>query len=108
MSYEAIKEIWKEIPKFQCISGCRDCCGPIVMSRLEWENIEPKINATGITCPYSSKDGCAIYENRPTICRLFGAVNHPLQTCNHGCGPAFKLTDAQARDILSRVRKEGE
>lgn len=35
-------------------------------------------------CPFLRKDyKCNIYDNRPTICRLFGEKNHPLLRCGY-------------------------
>ena len=112
-AYEAIKEEWKKIPSFQCKSGCHDCCGVILMSRVEWENI-PDIGGyvkakhpPDLTCRFLGIKDCRIYENRPTICRLFGAVDAVFLTCPHGCAPTFKLTNEQGREISRTVERIG-
>lgn len=59
-----------------------------------------------LTCPYAVNGRCEIYEQRPLICRLFGAVDAPLMTCPHGCGPVGKLTDEQAGEMMRIYTQE--
>ena len=75
------------------------------------EQWEPFINGSWVprhaletfTCPFVTAGGCGIYEVRPMICRLFGAVDAPMMECPHGCGPARKLTEQQSRAKLAEV-----
>ena len=109
-----------KIPKFECRKGCHDCCGLVPFTRAErdraaaarpleqWVEIAegwvPAAALDTLRCPFLGKNGCAIYEDRPTVCRLFGAVHHPLMECPHGCGPKRKLTYSQSRRILASDR----
>ena len=93
------------IPTFDCVPGCTDCCGPVPFSRWEWDQVKDKRVAVCIDCPYSAADNCAIYEDRPMMCRLFGAVDDPRLTCPHGAGPAVKLTAEQGSAIASAYAK---
>ena len=118
-NYKAIQALWKTIPKFKCKEGCYDCCEMITMTRVEWENIEPKLCAAvsnekgqvlaSLLCPYINDGRCSIYENRPTICRLFGAVETPRLTCPHGCGPdpESKLHHVDSLAMLSALEELG-
>lgn len=54
-------------------------------------------------CPFVSAGGCGIYEDRPMVCRLFGAVESDLMTCPHGCGPKRKLSEAQSRSMIAEA-----
>lgn len=109
-----------KIPSFTCKPGCHACCGPVPFSTAERDRVaairpmeqwEPFVDGSWIpaaalqtmSCPFLTKDGCGIYELRPTICRLFGAVDHPRLTCPHGCGPERKLSERQSREILARA-----
>ncbi len=92
------------IPDMTCKAGCHDCCGAPPFSHREqrkvcfasqardirWQNIgngaAVPIGKNGLDCPFLGSEGCTIYENRPTICRLFGHVDHPRMMCPHGCG----------------------
>lgn len=97
----AILGLYRKIPNFECITGCADCCGPVPFAKWEWGRIkDQRVSADGRTCPYSSENGCQIYEMRPLMCRMFGAVNTPLLTCPKGCGPKKKLSDRKAAKIV--------
>ncbi|MDP1879296.1 MAG: YkgJ family cysteine cluster protein, partial [Actinomycetota bacterium] len=52
---------------------------------------------------------CSVYEVRPAICRLFGAVKGEL-VCPHGYAPESSalLSDKQAREILRKVDELGK
>lgn len=98
-----LTKLYKKIPKFTCIEGCTDCCGPVPWSKSEWEAIKDKRSAVGINCPYAN-NGCDIYDQRPFMCRLFGASDHPLLTCHRGCGPEKKLSDHETRRLTSQYK----
>ena len=84
----------------KCRPGCSDCCGPVPFSKEEWGRIADKRKATGITCPYSSKDGCAIYSQRPIVCRIFGTV--PGLPCPHGYMPDNPLSGDEENNIIDK------
>jgi uncharacterized protein len=101
------------IPSFACKPGCSACCGPVLMSRLEWSRIvehlgyEPKGSFDGpLTCPMLQDGKCSVYDIRPAVCRLFGAIKDQM-VCPEGCGPTRKLSDAEARVILGKVQRLG-
>jgi uncharacterized protein len=128
-----LRELYAQIPRFECIPGCTDCCGPVPASReerrahREFMDLEtahdildvlsqggasaqelakaPKLTAWGqagadcLTCPYALKGlGCAIYNDRPFLCRLFGTV--PSMACPHGRGPEKMLALAEERRLM--------
>lgn len=96
--YAALDVIYARIPPMRCRGLCTEACGPIAMSRLEWERIEevrgapmPGYGPVTNSCPLLTRDGrCSVYEVRPLICRLWGAIL--ALPCPHGCGPARPLT----------------
>ena len=100
------------IPSFDCKSGCSECCGPVIMSCLEWERIcerlgcEPKGDWTTLNCPMLKDGRCSVYDIRPTICRLFGVVKGKL-LCPHGCRSERLLTDAEAQMLIGKVERLG-
>lgn len=53
-----------------------------------------------LKCPYvlANGGGCAIYDNRPFLCRLFGTV--PRMPCPHGAGPERMLSIADERELM--------
>jgi hypothetical protein len=84
------------------------------MSKWEWEQINHPskyIQAELRGCPFLAPTGCEIYNKRPLICRLFGAVDKaalgefdlgevvPLY-CREGAGPAKSLPVTRGLDIL--------
>jgi Fe-S-cluster containining protein len=107
-------------PSFECKPGCHGCCGIVPFSTSEKNKVaalrpleqwEPFMNSSWVpasalmtmTCPFLGKDGCSIYEDRPMVCRLFGAVDHPNMKCPMGCGPKRLMTDAQSREMIARA-----
>jgi Fe-S-cluster containining protein len=100
------------IPVCECKPGCSACCGPVMMSRLEWERIcarlgyTPKGSLESLTCPMLVDGKCSVYDIRPAICRLFGTIKDKM-VCPEGCAPARKIGDAEARVILGKVQRLG-
>jgi hypothetical protein len=63
----------------------------------------PPVHA-GSPCAALGADGrCAVYAHRPLVCRLFGAVDHPLMRCPFGCRPAGGLLPAAEGRRLLRL-----
>jgi len=104
-----IRQIRARIPTFECRPGCTDCCGVVPWSPWEAARLGDRaaLAAAGLEalaeraperCPFAQSGRCAVYEERPVMCRLFGVVED--LRCPHGCGPQTLLTRAQARAIL--------
>jgi uncharacterized protein len=119
----ALEKLYAEIPTFECITGCHSCCGPVTGSREELRRA-PKINNPAyavqlvldgeeiwnhncLTCPYVTDAGCGIYEDRPMLCRLFGASDEPRMRCPHGRKPEKPLTVEQTQRLFDRYLKIG-
>lgn len=104
-----LDRLYAKIPAWSCgQTGCSDCCGPVPAADVEIErapklaSITTRLALTGcFSCPYSEAGGCAIYEDRPFMCRLFGVADHPRLLCPHGHRPEKLLSAAQA-DALTR------
>jgi len=106
MAHRKIRKLYERIPTFTCQEGCTACCGPVPFAKSEWEGVEPKLQMTqGIKCPYAQEGKCSIYEQRPFMCRLFGAVDDPRLVCSRGCGPDKKLTIKEGRELLKRYKQ---
>lgn len=78
-----LEAVYAQIPKIACKGKCHEACGPITMSGLEYERLgKPKFKS--LTCPVLDADKrCSRYEQRPTICRLWGVVDG--MSCPYGC-----------------------
>jgi len=114
-----LRMIYRKIPASPpCIPGCTDCCGPVPWAPDELARVQADIPLTAewieidghtalmdpvtMKCPFASAErGCAVYERRPFMCRIFGAAADLRLKCPHGCNAkrplsilaAVKLTD---------------
>lgn len=117
----SIDFLLSKLPTFECKPGCADCCGPVMMSRLELKRIvartgiDPKrLNAQWmlkegcISCPLLTADNrCSVYDIRPAICRVFGSSAHPRLRCPHGLGPLEPISAKQTNSLIDQVMELG-
>lgn len=109
---KAIDRIYAGLPTLTCKGKCQECCGPIAMSRAEWDRIvvrlgfEPRGDPS-LVCPMlcRSSGRCTVYDIRPIICRLWGMVR--AMACPHGCTPSRWLTDVEAARLIAKVQGIG-
>jgi len=104
-----IEDLYELIPAFQCKPGCIECCeefGVPSRTQMEDERIKKYVRAngleshqrTGLRCPYVTAAGCAIYEVRPLICRLYGTS--PNYLCKVRVQPVQLLHEDEEADIF--------
>jgi Fe-S-cluster containining protein len=105
-----LREMWERIPDIpDCKGMCSDSCGPIDMSLVERAMLRERgvevpplaeTLGTGAMCPALTPMGrCSVYDDRPTVCRLWGAV--AALRCPYGCTPAGGwLSDAESFELL--------
>jgi Fe-S-cluster containining protein len=97
--------LYAEMPALECQGKCAEACGPIAMTRVEWERITDRgpvgSLAADLTCPLLVDERCSVYDVRPTICRLWGMVES--MPCEWGCKPTRMLTNDEGRVFLERV-----
>lgn len=108
------------IPTFDCEPGCHGCCGIVPFNTKERDRVakvrpleqwEPFVDGSWVptaalatfSCPFLTNDGCGIYDLRPMVCRLFGAVDHPQMKCPKGCGPAKLIPEKESRRLIARA-----
>lgn len=100
-----IRFLREQIPTFECVPGCHDCCGPVTTSSEEMARLPRKSAAEQqaamdeLNCVHLGPHGCTVYEERPLICRLFGTT--PRMPCPHGRAPAESI-DPQAEQLVHR------
>jgi len=107
---KAIKKmahLYQELPTVACKGLCVESCGPIQCSSLERIIMPPLPEPKGMRCPFLSDEGrCVSHVSRPLLCRLFGAIDHPLMTCVHDCEVTpRKLTHAEGQEKLRQIRR---
>lgn len=103
--------LYAEVPAIACKGLCQNSCGPVMMSRVEWERIVKRVGhaphgRADLNCPLLTAVGrCKVYGARPMVCRLWGVVES--MPCHHGCEPERTLTDQEGYDLLARARELG-
>lgn len=105
MDEAAVRALWEKVPSVNCKGLCTECCGPIAMSPAEQAVLDAKNITVGfdretLTCDKLNPFGkCSIYNDRPLVCRLWGAV--PDMPCAWGCEPT--LTSAEGRQLMQAM-----
>tara|TARA_R110000868_G_scaffold364037_1_gene626501 strand:+ start:36362 stop:36715 length:354 start_codon:yes stop_codon:yes gene_type:complete len=107
-----IARLREEIPTFECIPGCHDCCGPVTTSSEEMSRLPVKSDAeheaalNEFNCVHLGPKGCEVYGERPLICRLFGTT--PKMACPNGCRPEQMVeaeVENQVHQFIARTRQ---
>ena len=99
----------RHIPRFDCIPGCHNCCGPVTASSEEMIEL-PTVNSAkrahsleSLSCPQLHDNGCMVYEDRPLVCRLFGTTTR--LPCPHGRRPE-RMIDSRVDLRIARFHLE--
>lgn len=119
--------LYAAVPAMQCKGLCHHSCSSVMMTEVERERIAARHGVTipdgafelgkpGGRCPALNIFGrCAVYGDRPLVCRLWGAV--PGMECPHGCEPVGGMLSEETgkrltlrlftiqRDAERRVRR---
>lgn len=111
-----LDDLYAKIPRIACKGKCQQSCGPVGMSKTEAKAIEsaapgliqtePFAGGTLLVsnfteemhCPALQHGRCAIYANRPMICRLWGVTKD--MRCPWGCRPARWLDKSECHELL--------
>ena len=120
MTSRALRMLYRGIPPTSaCVAGCIGCCGAVPWSAEEFARVQPDLPlgsrmttlfgrvtvenpATG-KCAFASPAGCRVYDRRPFMCRLFGAVaEEPMLACPYGVRAARPLSPRQAAALRDR------
>jgi Fe-S-cluster containining protein len=82
-----LQAAYDRIPAMRNCKGlCHTSCGPIVMTPYEAAKIDHPNDMASDPCPKLSPMGlCTVYEDRPLVCRLWGAIE--AMPCVYGCMP---------------------
>ena len=116
---QSLADIYSRIPEVPCRGLCQESCGPIAMSNDE----DSRLVELGITipsmveavaaiedgedyyCPALCDGQCRVYDDRPTICRLWGAT--ASMPCPHGCTPPDALSQQESFHLLAEAAEAG-
>lgn len=127
---ERLQALYDRVPAIHCKGRCHTACCFVEASIRERERMrrasgrelgtidvyESPVNPTRLDplgyplaryrCTMLTDDGrCGVYEHRPMICRLFGAVEG--MECEYGCEPERMLTFAEAVELLAEAMNVG-
>ena len=111
-----LDEIYAKVPTIACKGLCHETCGPLVIGDAERERILRRHHTTlqhdeELTCSaLTAEKRCAIYPDRPLLCRLWGVVkdSQVMTRCPYGCRPNRWLKNEKARRLMAKVYgKEG-
>lgn len=102
--------LYADLPTLDCQGKCAESCGPIAMSRVEWERIVERVGyepqaREDLTCPLLDGERCTVYDIRPTICRLWGMVES--MPCSWGCRPTRVVGHEEGLIVLRRAGEIG-
>lgn len=107
---EKVFAIYAKIPELDCTGQCHTHCGPIRFSALEAQLIREKYGSIPAHTEHfdcnklTPEKRCAIYPDRPFICRAFGSVGG--MPCPYGCKPKNgRMSDAEARKLKVAIER---
>ena len=94
-----LEEIYQKIPRSTCKEGCFACCTNSVQCTPS-ESVAMGgylYDAKRMICSHLIDGKCSVYENRPFICRMYGAS--VLLQCEH-CTPERYLSAQETNDLV--------
>lgn len=112
-----LNELEKQGDAFKCINGCHLCCEPINLTKEFWNKHKDKAQllyelweVDGLILPLRKDDdhcvflttmnGCAVYDDRPIVCRIYGL--------DSGFECPYLKPDGTVRRRHERRRRESE
>lgn len=109
-----LQALYAQVPEVGCKGLCEASCGSVTVTAQEQQRIRVRHGMTlprrgeFVTadrhgrCPALVDQRCSIYEDRPFICRAWGATE--TLPCPHGCVPARgRLTVEDERRLSGQV-----
>jgi hypothetical protein len=112
MNFEALEEIYKNLPAIACQGKCQSCCtviglAPVEKSFLHQNGIGLPIARYSeeydhLMCSYLTQAGrCKIHVHKPLICRLWGLTE--TMPCPFGCQPERVISQQESIDLMNQV-----
>lgn len=106
-----LKDVYAKVPKIACKGLCHESCGWIACGKKEADAMQAAHGdrltfVRGVNrCGYLVENRCAVYAQRPLVCRLWGVV--PELPCPHGCETERVLTRVEARVLFQTMQRLG-
>jgi len=103
---KALEALYAELPQMECTGQCESYCGPLVMTRTEFDlikqetGVRPTVNQAE-KCIFLRNGRCSIYNIRPLICRMWGQAENIM--CPWGCKSERPLTQKEGQDFINRA-----
>src|SRR4051812_43985679 len=107
--HNKLHQIYRRIPAIKCKGLCYGSCTVLGMTKGEADNMTraggkpPTVREDG-SCVYLENKRCSIYNERPGICRVWGAA--PKLACPFGCPPVETFTEHDSEAVLRLLEKE--
>ena len=92
-----IEKLYLLIPKSRCKDGCFECCTNIVQFAREEAERAGEYKYDGVCGFLGADKRCGVYENRPLVCRIYGASE--ILKCED-CEPERYLSEGETREII--------
>lgn len=104
-----LEKLYGAVPAFKCVEGCTDCCGPVFTTKTEAEKLGIEVgtltNKPGeAKCRFAGESGCSVHNDRPLMCRIFGATDIDELVCPHGRKPGKTLKKGQTIELISKYK----
>ena len=97
-----IQSLYLRIPGSRCKDGCFECCTNSVQFAKEEAERAGEYKYNGI-CPFLDENKkCGVYENRPLVCRIYGASE--IMVCED-CEPESWLNEEETRAIIKEYAR---
>lgn len=110
----SLDRIYAQVPEAGCRGLCVGACGVVVpIEGAEARRVRAAQARAGVaagwdeetlTCNALTPDGrCAIYDDRPLVCRVYGVVEGML--CEHGCQEVPLLSRRRAHQLYAAAAR---
>ena len=128
MTARALRMLYRDVPAVEgCKPACGKCCGPVPWAPAEIARVAERIPQgterfpapggpdgfllladprTGLCAFLSAERACTVYDARPLLCRMFGAVDAPNMRCPFGAKARTPLRAADGYALVGRYREE--
>ncbi len=91
------RELYRDIPRSRCKDGCFACCTFVIQATPEEQKAMGGYEYRDGACCHLIDRKCAVYENRPLVCRIYGTSE--ILRCED-CVPERFLSEEETRALI--------